>query len=75
MAALEYGKYILVSRPHLDQHLGLWIPHVSVYWEDGDRIQFHRFASLTQTFFTEEHALHFGFAFARAWVDENSKNH
>jgi hypothetical protein len=72
MAVLGYRKYILVSRPHLDQHLGLWIPYASAYWQGAGPMQFHRFSDLARTFLTEEEAEAFGFGIARAWVDEQN---
>jgi hypothetical protein len=74
MAVLEYRKHILVSRPHLDQQLGLWIPYASVAWQGVDGYRFHRFTNLVQTFKTEEDAEVFGFGAARTWVDEQLGN-
>ena len=42
----------------------------SVYWQGEGSVQFHRFTDLVKTFLTEEEAEAFGFAVARAWVDE-----
>lgn len=72
MAVLEYRKHILVSRPRLDENLGVWLPYASVAWQGDDGYRFQRFSDLGKTFISEEEALAFGFLVARAWVDERS---
>jgi hypothetical protein len=73
MAVLEYRKHILVSRPHLDQLLGLWVPYASVAWQGDDGYQFQRFSDFNTTFNSEKEAEYFGLRIARIWVDEQQE--
>jgi hypothetical protein len=73
MAVLHYKKHIVISRPRLDENLGLWIPYISVAWQADDGFRFRRFSDLAQTFLTEEEGEAFGLVVARNWVDEQLK--
>ena len=68
MSALIYGIYILISRPRYDEALGAWLPYASVSW-NGDKFHYHQLNELTKTFETDEEALAYGFAVARAWTE------
>jgi hypothetical protein len=68
MAVLEFGKYILVSRPRFNAAGGHWLPYASALWMDRGELHYHRF-KLDRTFDTEEDALLFGFLMARMWVE------
>ena len=70
MAAEEYGKYILVSRPQHIEQLQAWMPYASVGWLDGRQWEYHQLKDLNRIFDTEEQALAFGFAAARRWIDK-----
>ena len=72
MAVLEYRKHILVSHPHLNELLGLWIPYASVAWDAEQGFRFRHFSALGKTFISEVEAEGFGILTARAWVDEHS---
>lgn len=71
MPALQYGKYIIISRPHFDKNGSVWLPYASVV-ADGDERDFYyrQFMNLNTRFETEEQARSYGFIVARAWVDE-----
>lgn len=72
MAALKYGKRVLVSRPRYDPEVGLWRPCARVLWRAGkDVVQSHRF-KLNQRFDSEEDALLFGLVVARMWIRERT---
>lgn len=64
MAAIIYGKYVLISRPYYDDIIGRWVPYASVSWES----HYHQLTDLGKTFETEEEAISFGFDVARAWI-------
>jgi len=68
MSALQYGIYILISRPRYDEKLRLWLPYVSISW-DGDKFHYHQLKDLGKSFETQEEALAFGFIAARDWID------
>jgi hypothetical protein len=71
MPASEYKKYYLISRPHFNETIRVWLPYASVTADgDGREFYYHQFKELNSTFETEEQALSFGFIVARAWVDE-----
>ena len=71
MAASEYKKYTLISQPHYDENVGVWVPDASVAANvDKDNSYYHQLKHLNSNFETEEQALSFGFIVARAWVDE-----
>ena len=73
MAVLEYRKHILVSRPRLDHHLGVWTPHASIAWNAEHGFRFRHFSNLDKTFISEVEAEEFGILIARIWVDEHSE--
>ena len=68
MSALQYGKYILISRPHYDEKLRTWVSYASVSW-NGDKFHYHQLKDLENTFETEEEALAFGYLAARTWIE------
>jgi hypothetical protein len=70
MPLLEYGKYILISRPLHDAQLGGWVPHASITWPQKNESHYHE-VNVERIFETEAGALRFGFNAARAWIDEN----
>lgn len=67
MPALQYGIYILISRPRYDEKLKVWFPYASVSW-NGDKFHYHQLKDLADTFETQEEALAFGYVTARAWI-------
>ena len=73
MPASEYKKYYLISRPHYDETIHVWVPYASVA-ADGREFYYHQFNDLNSTFETKEQALSFGFIVARSWVDEHLMN-
>lgn len=73
MSALEYGIYTLISRPHYDGKLKIWLSYASVSWTD-DKFHYHRLNGIEKTFQTEEEALDFGYVAARAWIDEHKSD-
>ena len=68
MAALHYGEYLIVSRPHLNPHLGVSIPYASAL-RRNDPFQYQQFTDLEKTFVTETEAEAYGFTVARTWID------
>ena len=70
MAALQYGIYVLISRPHYDDKLGTWLPYASVSWND-DKFHYHQLKDLKETFQTEEEALAFGYIAGRTWINQH----
>ena len=70
MPELAYGIYTLISRPRLNERLGLWIAHGSVVWQENGWSNLHRFPDIGTPFISEQDALDFGVATARAWIDE-----
>jgi hypothetical protein len=70
MAVLEYGKYVLISRPQFNARLNAWFTYASAMWmtQDGT-FQYHQFDSRNHTFPTQDAALTFGFTVARRWAD------
>ena len=71
MAALFYGKYIVISRPRYDEELGTWVPYASVTLDGiGDAFYYHQFDELEKAFATEDEALAYGFAVAGRWIDK-----
>ena len=70
MSASQYGKYTLISRPHYDEKLKSWIPYSSVFWP-ADKFHYHQLHDHENTFHTVEEALAFGYATARAWIEEH----
>ena len=71
MPASEYKKYYLISRPHYNEKIRVWVPYASVAAAgDGREFYYHQFKDLNSTFETEEQAMSFGFIVARGWVDE-----
>ena len=73
MAAIPYGIYILISRPHYDEKLEVWFAYASICW-NGDKFHYHQLRDLKETFQTEEEALGFGFVAARTWIDEHKSD-
>ena len=71
MAAFFYGKYVLLSRPYLDEKLGAWMPYASVSWHGDEKSHYRQFNELGKTFATEEQALAYGFIVARRWIREH----
>jgi hypothetical protein len=75
MPASEYKKYYLISRPHYDEKIHVWVPYASVAGDaDGREFYYHRLKDLNSTFATEEQALSYGFIVARSWIDEHLMN-
>jgi hypothetical protein len=70
MALVEYGRYTLISRPHFDASLRVWVPYASIYWHVDDGFRCHRLTDFNDTFSGQEEAVAFGFAAARAWIDK-----
>lgn len=70
MSALQYGMYVLISRPHYDEKLKSWIPYASVSW-NGDKFHYQQLKNLEKTFQTEEEALAFGYVAGRNWIEEH----
>ena len=62
---LEYGNYLLISRPQFDPRLG-YVVFMRA------RCGYHQFDRPTNTFMTQDDALTFGFAIARKWVDQRN---
>ena len=52
MPALQYGIYILISRPRYDEKLKVWFPYASVSW-NGDKFHYHQLKDLADTFETQ----------------------
>jgi hypothetical protein len=73
MAAILYGTYVLISRPHYDEKRRTWIPYASVSWDDP-KFHYHQLKDLVKSFETEEKALTFGFSAARLWIDEHKSD-
>lgn len=73
MPPLQYGIYILISRPHYDEKLKAWIPYASVSW-NGDQFHYHQLKELGETFRTEEEALAFGYVAGRNWSDRHKSD-
>ena len=71
MAAILYGIYVLISRPHHDERLGVWRPYASISW-DGDKFHYHQLNNLDKSFETEEEAIAYGFIAGRNWVEHKS---
>ena len=72
MAASEYKKYVLISRPRFDEKAGVWLPYASVVADgDGRNFYYRQLKDLNTSFETEEQALCFGFIACRSWVDEH----
>ena len=70
MPVVEYGRYMVISRPRFDASLGVWVPYASVYWHVDDGFRCHRLTDFNDTFIAEEEALAFGFAAARRWINQ-----
>ena len=70
MPAMEYGNYIVVSMPKHREDLAAWIPFAMVAWLNGRNWEYHELKDLDNIFDAEEEALAFGFAAARAWIDQ-----
>ncbi len=73
MAALEYRRYFLISRPRQDE-LQRWIPYASVSWLEGSQVGYHLLEDLNGVFDTEEEAIAFGFEVARTWIDKEREH-
>jgi hypothetical protein len=73
MTALQYGIYILISRPRFDEKLQVWLPYASVSWDGTGKFHYHQLKDLKGTFQTEEEALAFGYDAAREWISEPQK--
>ena len=69
VATLEYGKYILISRPRQD-YSARWVAYASVAWLDGTNWQFQLVTEMDRLFDSEQEAHDFGFATAREWVNK-----
>ena len=41
MAAVVYGKYMLISRPHHDENLRVWFAYASISWY-GDTFHYQQ---------------------------------
>lgn len=67
---LQYGVYTLISRPHFDDKLRLWLANTSISRSDR-KFYYHQLSDFAQTFETEEEALAFGFSAARLWIDKH----
>jgi hypothetical protein len=58
MAAIIYGKYVLISRPRTTmRYLAAGFPYASVSWES----HYNQLTDLGKTFETEEEAVSFDF--------------
>ena len=73
MSPLQYGIYILISRPQYDEKLKAWVPYASVS-SNGDQFHYHQLKELGETFETEEEALVFGYVAGRNWSDRHKSN-
>ena len=72
MSALQYGKYVLISRPHYDDNFGAWLPYASVAW-DGETFHYQQLHDFENKIFeTEDEALAFGFVAAQDWIEEHA---
>ena len=71
MPALQYGIYILISRPRYDDRLKVWLAYASVWW-DSDKFHYQQLKDFADTFETEEEALTFGYITARTWIETHN---
>jgi hypothetical protein len=69
MRTEQYGKYILVSRPH--RYANGWVSYASVHWLDGREWRYQIIKNQEKIFLTQGEAVEFGFDAARAWITEN----
>ena len=67
MPSLQYGRYIIISRPHYDEKTQKWIAYASVSWSDG-QFHYHQLKDFEETFQREEEAVAFGYVAGRAWI-------
>jgi hypothetical protein len=73
MPTLEYRIYSLISRTRFNCGRRFWLPRASVVWQENGALHVHSLDALDRAFISEQDALDFGFAVARAWVDEHSE--
>ena len=73
MPVLQYGIYILISRPRYDEKVRAWLPYASVSWKT-DKFNYYRLNDLEHTFQTENEALAFGYLAGRAWIRDRNSN-
>jgi hypothetical protein len=70
--ALEFHRdRHIVSRPKQRRESNEWTAYAVVTWWDESGFHSHNFSDLLETFDSEEEAAAFGFAIARAWIDDS----
>ncbi len=69
MAAQQYGKYNLTSKPRQKLGVKVWHFYASATWHDQKGWHYHQFNGFDKTFNTQQDATAFGFSIARAWID------
>jgi hypothetical protein len=70
--ALEFhGDRHILCRPKHQRDTGAWVPYAIVTWWDDDGFHSKYLDEMRETFETEEEATAFGFAVARAWIEDN----
>ena len=70
MPTENYGKYVLASLPQFHSYRNGWVPYASAQWLDGKEWRYHQLQDMDMIFDTEQEAVDFGFAMARAWINQ-----
>jgi hypothetical protein len=70
VAAQQYGKYNLTSKPRQKVGVRLWQSYASATWRDAKGWHYQQFNEHDKTFNTQQEATVFGFSIARAWIDK-----
>jgi hypothetical protein len=71
VAVKFYGNFFLISRPHYNSELRLWVPYASITWAEQRTSHYEQLENTSDLFESEAEALAFGFLAAGAWVDEH----